>query len=101
MRPFASILCLALFLPLVGCENGGKRFIFGPAPTPPTPAGVPTVESLVKYLNDNASRIESLRCVDMDCTFQSYGFRAKMMALKPRNFFMSATAGGMPIVDIG
>ncbi len=101
MRPLTSILCLAILIPLAGCESGGKRFIFGPTSTPLTPAGVPTVESLVDYLNENASRIESLRCVDVDGTFQNYGFRAKMMAMKPRNFVMSASALGSPIVDIG
>lgn len=101
MRPLISILCLTILLPLAGCENGGKRFIFGPSPTPLTPSGVPTVESLVEYLNENASRIESLRCVDVDGTFQNYGFRAKMMAMKPRNFVMTASALGSPIVDIG
>jgi hypothetical protein len=102
MRPLASIVCLAIFLPLAGCENGGKRFIFGPASTPaPTPAGVQSAESLVNYLNANASRMQTLRCVDVDGTFQNYGFRAKMMAMKPRNFLMTASALGSPIVDIG
>jgi hypothetical protein len=100
MRPLASVCCLAIFLPLAGCENGGKRFIFGSLTPQPT-SGPASVDQLVAYLNDNAARVESLYCVDVDGTFQNYGFRAKMMAMKPRNFLMSASALSNPIVDIG
>jgi hypothetical protein len=105
MRPLALLLCLAILLPGAGCENGGKRFIFGPSTPPPPPAGVPSAESLVEYLNENARRIKSLKCTDIDLTFtqkfSSYGARAMLMAEKPRNFVMNVTALGSPILNVG
>ena len=71
----------------------------------PVPSGVPTVASLVDYLNDNSRRVTSLRCTDIDITagqrFQSFSLRGQMMALKNRNFSMTATAIGSPMVDLG
>jgi hypothetical protein len=103
MRPFASILCLAILVPFTGCENGGKRFMIGPSSASPTPApaGVPSAEALVAYLNGNAANMQSLRCVEIKGDFQGYWFSAKMMAMKPRNFFMAASAFGSSIVDLG
>lgn len=106
MRRLVPIFCL-LVVPLAGCESGGKKFLFGPAPEPTqTPAGVPSAESLVAYLNDNASRVQSLRCVDVDLEASqklqgSFNLRAKMMSAKPKNFLMTASALGNPIVDLG
>lgn len=106
MRVLASLLCLTICGLLVGCESGGKRFIFGPTPTPtPAPAGVPTAEALVDYLNENARRIQSLRCTDVDIEasqkLQVINVRAKMMSSKPRNFLMTASAFAKPLVDLG
>src|SRR5436190_18523396 len=102
MRLIASILCLAMFVPLVGCENGGKRFMFGPSSTPaPSVSGAQTADQLVDYLNSNAANMQSLRCIDIKGDFQGHGFNAKMMAMKPRNFFMTASALGNTIVDLG
>ena len=65
----------------------------------------PSAESLVEYLNDNARRIQSLRCTDVDITatqkLQSFGLRAKMMTMKQRNFLLTASTLGSPVVDLG
>ena len=108
MRLLAPLMCLAILVSFAGCENGGRRFIFGPSPAPtPTPSatGMPTAESLVNYMNDNARRIQSLRCTDVDVEasqkIQSFNVRAKMMSMKPRSFLMTASALGNPVVDLG
>lgn len=102
MRSSAFVLCLAIFAPLTGCENGGKRFMFGPrSADPPSAVGLQSSEALVDYLNDNAANMQSLRCVDIDGLIQGYGFKGKMMAMKPRNFLMTATVLRSTIVDLG
>lgn len=106
MRLIATTLCLTAMLATIGCESGGRRFMFGPNPAPPPPvAGLPSSEALVAYLNDNSNRIQSLRCTDVDMEasqkLQSFGLRAKMMSAKPRNFLMTASALGNPVVDLG
>jgi hypothetical protein len=101
MRPMATILCLMVLLPLTGCEGFGKRFMFGTSAPTTTPGHAPAREELVKYLNDNSERVQSLRCLNIEASIQGYGFKAKMMAMKPRNFYLSATAVTQPIVDLG
>lgn len=110
MRLIAVTLTLFFALAgLTGCENVGKRFIFGPnaipTPNPPTPAGVQTAESLIEYLNENSRRINSLRCTDIEVTtrygLQTINLRGKMMAMKSRNMIMSISMGGTPMMDFG
>lgn len=111
MRQRTLIVCLACFIAisgLAGCETfrwGMFRRDGQPSPTPAPSTGTPSAASLVEYLNDNSRRIKSLRCTDVDITasqgFKSYGLRAKMMTMKPRNFLMTASALGSPVVDIG
>jgi hypothetical protein len=106
MRFLSAFLCLAMLVPFLGCESGGKRIIFGPTPAPtPSPAGVPSAEALVEYLNDNARRIQGLRCVDVDVEasqkITSVNVRAKMMSMKPRSFLMTASALGNSMLDLG
>ena len=103
MRSIHLAIGLLLLGPLVGCET---LSIFNPKPPEaPMPTTTPSVESLVGYLNDNANRIQSIRCTDVDITasrgIQSFGLRGKMMAMKSRNFYLSATAFGSPAVDLG
>jgi hypothetical protein len=101
MRSIAFVLCLAIFVPLTGCENGGKRFMFGPSVAPPSTAKLQSPEDLVDYLNANAANMQSLRCVNIDGLIQGYGFKGKMMAMKPRNFLMTASVMSSTIVDLG
>src|SRR5436853_2358677 len=107
MRLIAAMtLCTAAIFSATGCESGGKHFIFGPAAAAPQPpGGIPSTDALVEYLNLNSSRIQSLRCTEVDVEasqgLQSFNLRAKLMTSKPRNFLMRATAAGMPVVDVG
>src|SRR5947199_10137887 len=88
MRSTLTILSLALVAALSGCETF-RWGLFRRDPLPPVPGTVPSAEALVAYLNDNARRVESIRCTDIDITaskgFQTFGLRGKMMALKPRD----------------
>src|SRR3954466_3935251 len=86
MRSIAFFMSLAIFVPLTGCENGGKRFMFGPSAAPPSTAKLQSSEDLVDYLNANAANMQSLRCVNIEGVIQGYGFKGRMMAMKPRNF---------------
>ncbi len=71
----------------------------------PVPTQVPEVAQLVDYLNDNANRMQTLRCMDLDVTaaqgHQPVGLRGKLNAQKPRNFRMSADHFGKQVVDLG
>jgi hypothetical protein len=100
-------VCLAAVS--IGCDTFRWNFLGRDRPQQeekgPLP-GVPSVASLVMYLNDNSSRVQALRCVDIDIKADQGGFftphlRAKMMAQQPRNFLMSASALGSDVVDIG
>lgn len=68
-------------------------------------AASPTVQGLVDYLNENASRVRSIRVDDMsvDATLgsQSIALNGRLMVEKPRNFRMKATFLGKEEVDIG
>lgn len=71
----------------------------------PTPGNAPSVAALVKYLNDNSGRVQTLRCDELDITCsvnsQSFGLRGKMIAQKPKNFLMGADSLGKRMVDLG
>jgi hypothetical protein len=69
------------------------------------PADTPTAAQLVAYLNENAGRIQAVRCnrVAMDCTQnnQAVGLDGSLVCQKPRNFRLKAKVLGQPGVDIG
>lgn len=105
-RPIAV---LASLLALVaGCNSTswnfldkGDRGLVKPA----NPGAAPSVASLVAYLNENASRVRSLRVNEMNVTakmgIQQFDLRGLMLAEKPRNFRMKAKVLGSDIVDLG
>lgn len=90
-----------------GCESTRWNWLKpGPTNDVPTKAGAsPTVKALVDYLNENASRVRSLRVDDLsvDATMgsQSIALQGRIFAEKPRNFRMKATFLGKDEVDIG
>jgi len=99
-------LVLGTLLLAAGCttfphlrKNQGQ-----PAATPAS-TEVPTKEAILGYLNDNAARVQSLRCkeLDMDARqgLQSVGLRGQVVCQKPRNFRMSASVLGKQEVDLG
>jgi hypothetical protein len=65
----------------------------------------PTIKGLVDYLNDNASRIQTVRFDDIsiDAAYgdQTIGLQGRIFAERPRNFRMKITAIGKDEVDIG
>jgi hypothetical protein len=78
----------------------------GPEPKPPPVAGeAPPVSAYLDYLNDNARRIDTVRCTEIDVTcsqgFQSFGLRGKMVAQKPHNFSMTSDFIGKSAVEVG
>jgi hypothetical protein len=107
IRWLPALAAMVVMTSLVGCETF-RWGLFRPQdkePTTPPPGGVPTTAALLDYLNDNSKRVQSLRCTDIDITasqgIQSFSIRGQMMAMKQRNFILSATALGSPVVDIG
>jgi hypothetical protein len=96
-----------LVLAMTGCEStrwnwlkpGGGGDLAG-KPTAPA-----NVELLVKYLNNNADRVRTVRIDDMsiDASMgsQSVALQGRIYAEKPRNFRMKATLLGKDEVDIG
>ncbi len=74
-------------------------------PAAELPKEIPSAEQLVAYLNDNAKRIDTLRCTDVDMTvthgLKPWGLRGMMVAEKSKNFRMSAKTLGKQVVDLG
>lgn len=87
-----------------GCES--TRWNWLKTLEAPTKQGAPAnVAAIVKYLNENASNVQTLRVDDLtiDATMgnQTIGLTGRVMAEKPRNFRMKVTALGKDEVDIG
>jgi hypothetical protein len=107
MRAISALLTLGL-LGAAGCNMlPHKRDLPAPSPaaarTPPPPAPEPT--QLVRYLNENAVKIQGLKADDvaMDCKqgLQSVGLDGYLACSWPRNFRLRAKALGQPAADIG
>ena len=109
MRSNCRIICLGLFIVLsaAGCESTRWNWLKRDSgqDVAAKPGASPTVVGLVAYLNENASRVQSVRFEDMsvDATLgsQSFGLRGRLLAEKPRNFRMKATVLGKDEADIG
>jgi hypothetical protein len=65
----------------------------------------PTAEALVRYLNDNAQRIQSLDCSELDLDAkqkaEAVSLRGWMVCQKPNNFRMGARVVGNQELDMG
>src|SRR5436189_3070284 len=61
----AALAAYALGL-FAGCQNFFLRKDSGAAPVARVTSGTPTSQELVAYLNDNARRLQSLDCRDLD-----------------------------------
>jgi hypothetical protein len=96
-----------LIVAVTGCESTNWNWLKRePARELAGKPGVsPTVAGLVGYLNDNATRVRTLRVDDLavDATLdtQPVGLRGRIYAEKPRNFRMKVTFAGKDEVDIG
>src|SRR5262245_42219443 len=100
-----SFVALGSALPAGGCSHWpGLRRDQTHAPLRDRGATAPAA-SLVKYLNDNAQRVQAIQCndVNMDCMqgSQAVGLDGKLVCQKPRNFRLTANLLGQPSVDIG
>src|SRR6185369_6430485 len=107
---FKSMRLPALLLLLAsttGCASTNWNWFkpSGNGDTPSKPGANPTVNGLIAYLNENASRVQSLRVTDMSIDAkmgsQSVGLQGMLLAEKPRNFRMKATFLGKEEVDVG
>ncbi|MBI3411609.1 MAG: hypothetical protein HY040_25045 [Planctomycetes bacterium] len=109
MRFATAFIFVGLLAAVTGCESTRWSWLKNDKPSRspgPDGAGLPTVASLVDYMNDNARRMDNVRVADLDLTVtpggvSSYGLTGQMVAQKPRGFRMSAKAIGNPEVDLG
>jgi hypothetical protein len=104
MRLVSILTCLFSLVLLPGCGTTRFGWLKPPDRSPP-PAEIPTVAKLVDYLNDNASRIQGMRCEDISLTCsqgsQSFNLMAQMVVQKPRNFRMLGKVAAKDVVDLG
>lgn len=93
----------------VGCNVAPHRRDSGSGPSNPAPiTAMPTVDNLVRYLNDNAKCLQptqAITCtnvtIDVTADGQKVGVGGKMLCQTPRNFLLSGVVVGSPAVDIG
>jgi len=106
MRHVPLGFCVGAVLLLAGCNNFPVTRAGGvPPQVSQVPAETPSKEQLIAYLNENAGRIQSVRCMELDLDarqgLQSVGLRGMMACQKPRNFRMGAKVIGKDAVDMG
>jgi hypothetical protein len=107
MRYVIPWLGLGGLLLAAGCTNTRLGFIGGGG-NPPSPINTPTptVAALVKYMDDNAQRVRTLRCDDVDLgvshgIIQLANLPTQLACQQPRSFRMSAKFAGNDEVDLG
>jgi hypothetical protein len=106
MRQMRTVLGFTALVILAGCAGGSKwGFLRSPQPQDTVTGPPPTAVALVSYLNDNARRIQSVQCreLDLDCRegVRAFGLHGKLVCQKPHRFRMGAFAAGQQQVDVG
>ncbi|OAI45404.1 hypothetical protein AYO44_12930 [Planctomycetaceae bacterium SCGC AG-212-F19] len=106
MRHVPFELGLGALLVLAGCNSFPLSRGSNPPQAARVPAEVPNKEAVIAYLNENADRVESIRCKSLDITakqgFQSVSLpNSQMTCAKPRSFRLMASVFGKPEVDVG
>jgi hypothetical protein len=107
MRPINArvALALAVLAPLVGGCGQSPIARDKLRNEPPPPDQKVEAPALVKYLNDNAKRVQAVQstrvAIDAKQGRQAVGLDGMMVCQKPRNFRLTAKALGNPTVDIG
>ena len=110
MRSISACAGLVVLLFAVGCNLAPWR-----RPSPEiggggvAPSGTtPTVDNLVKYLNENAKKIEpgqAINCtnltIDINADGNTIGVSSMMVCQTPRNFRMSGVLASNPVVEVG
>src|SRR5207253_1607563 len=103
MRNRVCLIGLGCLLLALGCDQ--TRFNIFKGMDPPPPTKPPTTEQVVAYLNENASRIQTVRSDELWLTvhqgLQSGGLKGKMMVEKPRGLRLVADMAGSSVVDMG
>lgn len=105
MRNVTTALVVGIALAQAGCIPEYLR-PFKDRRGPTSTGELPSKELLVKYLNDNSSRIDSLRSnsISLTCYYRllpPMGLEAKMVCEKPRNLRLAALSGVGTEVDLG
>jgi hypothetical protein len=106
MRSLAGVFGLGAVVLFSGCaDSKWSLFRHSQDAAVRLPTERPTAAQLVAYLNNNAQRIGSLQCtdVDLDCTqgIQSFHIRGKLACQKPKDFYLQAEAMGKTEAIIG
>src|SRR5437868_9241594 len=106
MRVLSPAVALGALLLLGGCTNDSKwGFLRNSRDTTRLPSETPTTVQLVGYLNQNAQKVRSLECLDLDLDchqgLQSFGLRGKLVCEQPHKFRLIADALGNRAVDMG
>ncbi len=103
MRHVATGLGLAVMVVVTGCNHWPHTRERNPVRVGTGPA--PKAADLVKYLNDNAGRVQAIegRRLAIDCkqNGQPAGLEAVLVCRKPRDFRLMGTVAGSTEVDIG
>lgn len=94
-------LCLA-----TGCQNWlVRKDSQGAVPSARMTSGAATPQELVGYLNDNARKLQTLECRELDLQAsqanQPIGLMGQMVVQQPRSFRMHAMVAGTNMVDLG
>jgi hypothetical protein len=99
--PFVLLASLA-----TGCNLFPVHINRDPAPkTKDTPGRGPDAAALVEYLNDNASRVQSIQCdslaVDAKQNGRAIGLSGSLVFQKPKNLRVRLDLLGKPAADLG
>jgi hypothetical protein len=105
MRYLAGVLGVGAMVLFSGCADSKWSLFRHSQDTVRLPTERPTATQLVAYVNNNAQRIGSLECpnLDLDCKqgIQGFHIRGKLACQKPKDFRMHAEALGTTEADIG
>jgi hypothetical protein len=107
MRHVPLALGLGALVTLAGCNSFPlSRGNNQQPPAARVPNEVPAKEAVIDYVNNNAARVESVRCKSLEITakqgMQSVSLTNSQMTFsKPRGFRLIASAFGKPEVDVG
>jgi hypothetical protein len=107
MKSLRLVLVAAVLAPLTGCEWMKRVTQHDDRPKENGPLQKVQPDQLVTYLNERASRLQSLNYGDVRLVASDHGIplpalRGSMAATQPRNFRMTGTGGAMGAkVDLG